>query len=320
MRIVLAILLALLIVPILVVQMSETEVRPLEWVELDQTDHREIRFHNAEQDLQLAGLLFVPVGSGPFPGAVIIHGSGASHRSNGWYLTLAQYLQQSGVIVLLPDKRGSEKSEGHWQTASYEDLATDAAAAAQYLRTQDEIGLSSIGAVGLSQGGRIAPIVAAGTRDLAFVVSIVGGAVPAHESLVYEETHNLRELGLLPGFSDVIAYPAAWSLIYVRQKDYWNAVGNFDPIPYWEVVEAPSLVMYGDRDTNVKWEKSAARLRALNKPNLDVKIYEGSGHALEDPPGSGSSILRRDALEDLRDFILKVDSARGSRPAQGRTS
>ena len=70
-------------------------------------------------------MLFLPEGNGPFPAAVIIHGSGTSDRDNLWPLTLTQYLRESGIAVLLPDKRGSEKSEGDWRTSSFQDLAGD---------------------------------------------------------------------------------------------------------------------------------------------------------------------------------------------------
>jgi len=49
--------------------------------------------------------------------------------------------------------------------------------------------------------------------------------------------------------------------------------------------------------------ESAAILRSLDNPNIAVRIYEGSGHALESPEGTGRSIFREDALRDIRDFI-----------------
>jgi dipeptidyl aminopeptidase/acylaminoacyl peptidase len=293
----------LLIVPVVVSQLDRRESRPLEAVALDQTVYREVVFENPAQSLSLAGMLFLPDGVGPFPAVAAIHGSGPSRRSNGWYLTVAQYLQASGVIVLLPDKRGSEKSEGQWQTASYQELATDTAAAVDFLRNLGPAKVNRIGLIGFSQGGRIAPIAASGMSGLDFIINIVGGALPAHQSLVYEETHNLREFGVLPGFAHVLAYPAAWSLIYIRQRDHWSAVGNFDPLPFWERVSAPSLVLYGSEDTNTNTRESVARLRSLQKDNMNVIVYPGSGHALEDPPGEGNNLFRRDALEDIREFI-----------------
>lgn len=295
-------LVALLVVPILLTRFAEAERRSFEWVELKNTDFEEISFRNVEQDLKLGGMLFVPEGEGPFPAVVIIHGSGTSHRDNGWYLTLTQYLQQNGVVVLLPDKRGSKNSEGNWRTASFEDLATDTEAAIAFLRQQYEGDISNIGIIGLSQGGHIAPIVADRTQEIGFLVNIVGAAIPMHDLLVYEETHNLREFGVLPGFSELLAYPAAWS-VRIRQSEFWNAVGNFDPRPYWQTLSIPSLVLYGQNDTNVPSTKSAEVLRSLGNPNIEVKIYGGSGHALESPKGEGKSIFREDALRDILDFI-----------------
>ena len=302
-KLVLAGIFLVLVVPVVIVQLSGSDPRSLEAVELEGTTYEEVRFRNETQDLDLAGLLFVPEGEDPFPAAVIIQGSGSSHRNSGWYLTLAQYLRDNGVLVLLPDKRGSEQSGGDWRSASFEDLATDTAAAVDYLHDQEQIAVSYVGVIGMSQGGHIAPVVADQTQEIDFLVNMVGGAVSMHELLVYEENHNLRELGVLPGISDALAYPAAWSIIYLRQSDFWNAIGNFDPIPYWEGLSVDSLVLYGEGDTNVPSEKSAALLRSLGNPNIDVKIYEGSGHALESPVGVGNQIIRPDALEDIRNFI-----------------
>ncbi len=300
--------LALLIVPVLITQFVRPERRSFEWVELEDTTYQEINFRNTAKDLQLAGMLFVPQGEGPFAAAVIIHGSGTSRRDSGWYLTLTQYLHYNGVVVLLPDKRGSEQSEGDWRTASFEDLATDTVAAVGFLKHQTEVAISDIGIIGLSQGGHIAPVVADQTRDIAFLVNIVGGAVPMHDLLVYEETHNLRELGILPGLSDLLAYPSSWSIIRARQRGFWGAIGNFDPVPYWQRIAVDSLVLYGENDTNVPSRKSAEILRSLGNPNIDVRIYEGSGHALESPAGEGQSIFREDALRDIRDFIRSTST------------
>lgn len=298
--------LALLILPMLLAPFRKPAPRSFSWVRLEDTNFREITFENVEHDLNLAGMMFIPAGQGPFPGAVIIHGSGPSYRDNGWYLTLAHYLQDNGIVVLLPDKRGSESSGGQWQTASYEELATDTVSAMNYLQAQEKVPISYMGVIGLSEGGRIAPIVASRTPVVRFVVNAVGGAIPAHDALLYEETHNLRELGILPGFSDLFAYPGAWSLIHVRQKEFWDAVGNFDPIPYWRKTTARSLVLYGELDTNVPSKKSAQALRSIGNPRIEVKIYQGSGHALESPKGEGDSIFRIDALRDIRDFIRSV--------------
>ena len=300
---VVAAVLLLLLGPVLLKQVFPEDRRQFTGASLDKMDFLEISFENAAQGLSLGGLLFVPEGEGPFPAAVVIHGSGTSRRDNGWYLTLTKFLQENGVVVLLPDKRGSEKSGGDWRTSSFEDLATDTIAAVDFLGEQDHVGVTAVGVVGMSQGGWIAPIVATQSSEVEFVVSMVGAAVTTHEQLAYEENHNLRQIGFLPGISQLISAMSTTYIKHIGQRSFWSAVGDFDPLPYWEKVDVNAFALLGSDDTNVPSRESAARLYALKKSNIRVSIYEGSGHPLEDPPEYGNSIIRYDALEDISEFI-----------------
>ena len=168
-------------------QLTKPEPRVFQTVHFLDSIYDEVSFENFREDLRLAGMLFLPEGNGPFPAAVIIHGSGTSDRDNLWPLTLTQYLRESGIAVLLPDKRGSEKSEGDWRTSSFQDLAGDTLAAISFLKDHDKIEVSQIGVIGISQGGHIAPIVGSQSPDIAFLVNVVGGSIRMHELLLYEE-------------------------------------------------------------------------------------------------------------------------------------
>lgn len=303
-------LVAVVLLPVAVAQLLPPAPRKMSAVTLDEVDYREVHFRNQSQGIDLAGMLFVPVGEGPFPAAVIIQGSGSSRRSNGWYLTLADYLQQRGIAVLLPDKRGSEQSGGDWRGASFEDLASDTAAAVDFLREQPHVEVSSVSLVGMSQGGHIVPLAASQSTGVACVVNVVGSAVPLRDGLVYEEVHNLREIGFLPGVADLIARLSSTYIIHVGQREFWQAVGDYDPLPYWQQLELPALVLYGELDTNVDTATSVARLQGIGKPNIEIVVYPGSGHALEDPPGQGDRILRSDALERTARFIESAAQGR----------
>jgi len=105
-------------------------------------------------------------------------------------------------------------------------LASDTLAALSYLKDQEEVKLSHIGVVGMSQGRRIAPIVATESSDVSFVVNVVGNAILAYESLRFEEIHNLRELGLVPGLSDIMAYLTSFIVIKGTQPEFWDAIGS----------------------------------------------------------------------------------------------
>jgi dipeptidyl aminopeptidase/acylaminoacyl peptidase len=306
-RIVVLTLLALIILvagPVLVRQFDPPERRSLAGDTLDPSRFAKVEFRNEDQAIDLAGMLFLPPGNGPFPAAVVIHGSGASRRANRWYLTLTHFLQDHGIAVLLPDKRGSEQSGGDWRSASFEDLATDTLAAIRHLQEAHAREISRVGVIGMSQGGWIAPIVSDRSPELSFLVNVVGSAVTTHQQLLYEEDHNLRQLGVLPGLSRALAYPSAYSLRAWRQSDFWSAVGDFDPLPYWNRLDTPALVLYGEIDTNTPSHRSVVLLRELNNPRISVRMYAGSGHALQDPEGRGDRLFRLDALADIRDFIL----------------
>jgi dipeptidyl aminopeptidase/acylaminoacyl peptidase len=308
--------LVLLIAPVVKKQNSSHTERNLVGVELSSMTYQEVSFRNVEQNLNLTGMLFLPDGEKPYPAVVIIHGSGSSQRDNPWYLSLTKYLQDNGIAVLLPDKRGSVESEGDWRSATFYELATDTIAGIEFLQDEYKDQIHSIGVLGASQGGQIAPIAATRSDDISFVINVVGSVVPFHQALIYEENHNLREMGLLPGFSNVIAHISSFYIRNFSQREFWDAVGNYDPLPYWEQVDIPALILFGSDDTNTPTQKSVDRLNQAGKSNIEIAVFEDSGHALESPPGEGNDYFRAEALAQISEFIFNIVGKTGHHPTQ----
>ena len=296
--------LLILVVPVLVAQLRTKESRDWEGVTLDDVTYEEVQFYNEAEQIRLAGMLFVPEGDGPFPAVVFVHGSAPSFRGNRIILTETKHLLDNGVVVLVPDKRGADGSEGDWETASFEALGTDAVAAVDYLLARDDLPISRVGIIGASQGGHISPLIASQSDEIDFIVDLSGTSLPLREQLLFEEQQNLRQIGFLPIVADLLAYPSAWSIREVRQKTFWQAIGDFDPLPYWEELDVPALAIFGLEDTNVPALESEARLQTLNKSNITVKVYEGSGHNLETPLGQGNLVVRQEVLDDILNFIM----------------
>lgn len=290
--------------PVIVTQLLPGEGRRLTGVPLQDLDYTEVRFRNAHQDLDLAGMLFVPEADGAVPAVVIIHGSGTSSRNNGWYSTITSDFLDRGIAVLLPDKRGSEKSSGDWRTSSFEDLATDTLAAVEYLVSRDDLSFSRIGLLGMSQGGWIAPIVASRSSEIDFIVSFSGTTVTPREQLEFEEVHNLRQLGFLPGIANGIAFLSTRYIRNMGQREFWERVEDYDPLPYWESLAVDGLLLFGEADTNVPTAKSVSLIGELDNPRLVVKVFEGSGHAIEDPEIKGTRVIRKDASAAVADLAL----------------
>lgn len=152
-------------------------------------DVEEIAFENKEAGVKLAGTLTLPRTKGPFPAVRLIGGSGSLNRDDACFghrtfLVLADYLTRRGLAVLRVDKGGVWKSGGEYATATTLDFASDALASVAYLKSRKEIDPKRIGLMGHSEGGMIAPMLAAQSSDIAFIVMVAGPGVPLDEALV----------------------------------------------------------------------------------------------------------------------------------------
>lgn len=131
----------------------------------------------------LSGTLTIPKeGEGPFPAVVLISGSGPQNRDSEVFghrpfFVLADFLTRMGVAVLRFDDRGVGKSKGDFASATTRDFASDVFALVQFLKTRKEIDSARIGLIGHSEGGYVAPMVAARTRDVSFLVLMAAPGV-----------------------------------------------------------------------------------------------------------------------------------------------
>ncbi len=260
----------------------------------------EVRYHNGE--IELAGLLIFPPNPGSNPAVVFVHGSGFSDRTNRWYRTIADHLVSQGVVVLLPDKRGSGQSAGDWQTADFNDLAGDVLAAVEVLRRREEVDPRHVGLVAVSQGGWVASLVADRSPEVAFVVVLSGSAGTPNESFTHEVREDVRARGFPRWFSTLVV-PVSRLLLQHRWK-FWRDVASFDPIPLLERVRVPVLFVNGEEDSNVPVSESVSRLEEMvqrsGHSDLTIQVYPGSGHGLFEP---GTRNLREDFLGFLSSWI-----------------
>ena len=151
-------------------------------------------------NVRLAGTLRLPQGAGPFPAAVFVTGAGPEDRETSAaghrpFVVLADHLARHGIASLHVDDRGWGRSTGSFAGTTSADFAGDAEAAVRFLRGHPAVRRDRVGLVGHSEGGLIAPMVAARSRDVAFLVLLAGPGVRADSLLALQTPAVLRAAG-----------------------------------------------------------------------------------------------------------------------------
>jgi uncharacterized protein len=133
---------------------------------------REVSFQGSD-GITLHGTILEPATSmPPRSGVVLVHGSGAGPRTR--FLEEATAFACQGLSVLIYDKRSAGYS---WSQRSYVRLADDALGAVRTLRTHPGVDPTKVGIWGLSEGGWVAPLAAARSAAVAFVIMVGGNAM-----------------------------------------------------------------------------------------------------------------------------------------------
>ena len=154
-------------------------------------DEVDVTYQNQKDKITLAATLTMPRGTGPYPAVVLITGSGLQDRNESLlghqpFLVLADYLTRRGIAVLRADDRGIGGTSKGSPNDTSENYTGDALAGVEFLKTRKEIDPKRIGLVGHSEGGMIAPMSAARSNDVAFIVLMAGPGIAGDKLLVMQ--------------------------------------------------------------------------------------------------------------------------------------
>lgn len=161
----------------------------------------DVRFENEVDGVSLAGTLTRPRKPAKYPAVILITGSGAQDRNEEVFghkpfWVIADYLTRNGFAVLRFDDRGTAESTGDFSSATSFDLSKDVEAAFLFLQERDDINRKKIGLMGHSEGGVIAPMVAARNQKVAFVVMLAGTGVQGDQLLLMQNEAIGRSSGI----------------------------------------------------------------------------------------------------------------------------
>ena len=269
--------------------------------------------------VKLAGTLTLPPGKGPFPAAVMITGSGAQDRDEAIlghrpFAVIADRLTRDGIAVLRMDDRGFAKSTGDFASATDDDFAVDTAADVAFLRTRADIDPARIGLIGHSEGGLVAPKVAARDPRIAFIVLMAGPGVPLSEVLRAQRAALAPGMGLnseqarqtqamfdhadaaMLGAKDQAEAKARAQAVFTAEggaltkapgaadalanqlsSGWMRDLLDYDPRPTLAKVKCPILALNGSKDGQVPPDQNLPAIREATRGNPDVTIVELPG-------------------------------------------
>ncbi|MFN2513741.1 MAG: alpha/beta hydrolase family protein [Pyrinomonadaceae bacterium] len=165
-------------------------------------DEEEVSYENKRDGVRLAGTLTLPRTKGPHPAVLLITGSGKQDRNESLlghkpFLVLSDYLTRRGIAVLRVDDRGvgGSTGDGSFDKTTSENFAEDVLAGVAFLKTRRDINPRQIGLIGHSEGGIIAPLAAARSVDVAFIVLMAGPGVTGEEGFPNQLSSTAKASG-----------------------------------------------------------------------------------------------------------------------------
>ncbi len=233
----------------------------------------EIVSFTSSDGVVLQGTLELPTTAGRSPLLVFVHGSGPVTRA-AYQEYVARFLPQ-GYAVFRYDKRGVGASGGQYSGVSVRNsgdllvqLAADANAAVQTLKTYSTIDSTRIVLIGASQAGWIIPVACTLSNNVAYAVNVVGPTVSVGEEIYYSSYAEGSRLD----FDTLSQLLAAFT-----------GEHGFDPVPFLRRMPQRSIWLLGGRDRSIPTRESVAILEHLvtdEGKRFTMRLYPDANHGL----------------------------------------
>jgi dipeptidyl aminopeptidase/acylaminoacyl peptidase len=230
--------------------------------------------HWASDKYQVQGWLMYPANFDPskkYPLVVSVHGGPSAANFPSWPSRWNAVLPASGYFVLLPNPRGSYGGGEAFTLANVNDFGygdmRDIEAGVDAAVKAAPIDPNRTGIIGWSYGGYMT--MWAVTQTTRFKAAVAGAGIANWQSYYGQ---NRIDTWMLPFFG---------ASVYDKPEAYSRS----SPITFIKKVKTPTLVLHGDRDSEVPTPQGYEfwhALKALNVPT-ELVIYPDEGHAIAKP-------------------------------------
>ena len=268
---------------------------------------------------------------------VIVTSSGNADRSSS--RAEAIMFAKKGYTTFHYDKRGTGNSEGDWTSSTIDELVSDDINAIEYFSNKTHVPLSNIGIKGSSQGASKVPYILDKLPDLNYGIAVSCPGVTLLESdLNYWKNLNSNEIGndiddaanlqrdIYRFIAGTLSKTDLEKHVKSKKEKVWFKniwIPNLDevktdkkllysPIPYFEKVKQPILIVQGTKDEIIPIESSQIITEALKKANNDkfeVHFLKGASHAMNNVGESDFpywSKLHSDYIGTLTNWMTSI--------------
>lgn len=192
-----------------------------------------------ENGIQTNAQLTIPaVGNGPFPGVLLVAGSGAIDMNETLspdskpFWEIAQYLSERGFAVLRYDKRGIGASSqiidtNIWGNITFEDLKHDAETALDVLTQKPEVDPSKITLIGHSEGTIIAPRIVIDQENKTNATTIKNIVLMGSAATTMADLAHSQKVGFVLGYMHQVLDKNGTGSISVQEAIQDPLVGRF---------------------------------------------------------------------------------------------
>ena len=261
-----------------------------------------------------------------YPTIVLVSGSGQQNRDSEIlfhkpFLVLADYLASRGIATLRYDDRGVGASIGPLDSADTRTFSEDAEAMLRAVRNNEHVDATRLGIGGHSEGGAIAPMVAARNKEAKFVVMLAGMGCTGLDILLQQNdaiyrakgvsgrlcqvrVDCMRDLFALPQGSTLKDYQAvilrhtegltptevdsidlkkgvAYAMKQQVESAWMQAFLRLDPADYLPQVKAPILALQGTKDCQVIAAPNIAGITRLAGNHTQHVILSNLNHLFQ---------------------------------------
>ncbi|MFA0833283.1 MAG: alpha/beta fold hydrolase [Methanobacterium formicicum] len=294
---------------------SQTEYHPPDYV--DDSAFREVEVTVGKGKWSLPGTITIPTGPGPFPGVVLVHGSGPNDRDetlgpNKIFRDIAWGLASKGMAVLRYDKRTLQHASEFTpellsQLTVQEEVIDDALLAAELLRQTPEIDPKRVYLLGHSLGASVAPRIGQEDPDLAGLIIMAGIIRPLEDTILEQFTYLYSLAGeMTKAQKDTLE---SLKVKVARAKDpelsidvpskelplgmsasYFLDLRNHPTTDIIKNLEMPMLILQGGRDYQVSPIKDFKMWKEELESREDVtcQLFPGLNHLFIEGEGKST--------------------------------